>query len=207
MASPTEKPPVRAGEQRTAHVYAEAFLNAAEAAGQAEAAVADFFALHDELFPAFPNAETYLTSAVVPVGARDEVIDKALGGQGSPMFVNFMHVLNHHGRLNLLGSIRQELRDLIDERAKRRRVYVQSAVPLTDELRGRLLEVPQRGVRFERQLVESVDPELLGGFVVRALDYRFDGSVRTYLDSLKKQLTERSSHAIQSRRDRFSPAG
>ena len=50
----------------------------------------------------------------------------------------------------------------------------------------------------------SVEPELLGGLVVQVDDWVYDASVRTRLDILRKQLVERSSHAIQSGRDRFS---
>jgi hypothetical protein len=46
----------------------------------------------------------------------------------------------------------------------------------------------------------------LGGFVLRVNDYRFDGSVRHQLQALRKHLIERSSHEIQSGRDRFCPA-
>lgn len=207
MAQGSDKPQVKTGDQRVAQVYAESFLHAADQAGEAEAATADYFAFVDELLPNFPNAETYFASAVVPVGERALNLDKALEGRCANTFLNFLQVLNRHGRLNLLRAIRTELRDLLDERARRRRVYVNSAVPLSDAMRESLRETLKRRMQFEPTLVESVDPDLLGGFVVRVLDFRFDGSVRTYLETLKKQLIERSSHAIQSGRDRFSSAG
>jgi F-type H+-transporting ATPase subunit delta len=48
-----------------------------------------------------------------------------------------------------------------------------------------------------------VDPSLLGGLVVRTGDYVYDASVRTRLETIRKQLIERSSHEIQTGRDRF----
>ena len=59
-------------------------------------------------------------------------------------------------------------------------------------------------LRREPVLELTVDPTLLGGLVVRVGDNLFDGSVRTRIDTLRKQLIERSSHEIQSGRDRFS---
>jgi F-type H+-transporting ATPase subunit delta len=193
-------------EQRVAEVYATAYVNAAEKAGEVDGAAADFLALVDELLPTLPNVETYLSSAVVPVLSRSEVIDKAFTGRATTTFVNFLQVLNLHGRLNLLRAIRMELRDLMDQRASKRRVYVESAAPLTDAARSSLLETLKRRMQFEPVLVESVNPELLAGFVVRVMDYRFDGSVRSHLDALRRELIERSSHEIQSRRDRFCTA-
>ncbi len=52
-------------------------------------------------------------------------------------------------------------------------------------------------------LDEQIDPELLGGLIVRVGDWQFDGSVKARLNQLKNQLLERSSHEIQGRRDRF----
>ena len=53
---------------------------------------------------------------------------------------------------------------------------------------------------------ERLDPNLLGGVVVRVGDSLFDGSIRTKLVQLRNQLLEKSSHEIQSRRDHFSSA-
>ena len=56
---------------------------------------------------------------------------------------------------------------------------------------------------MEPVLDVQVDPELLGGLVVRVADWQFDGSVRSRLQNLRNQLIENSSHEIQSGRDRF----
>ena len=50
----------------------------------------------------------------------------------------------------------------------------------------------------------QVDPDLLGGLQVRVGDWVFDASVRTQLNNLRNQIIAESSHAIQTRRDRFS---
>ena len=57
--------------------------------------------------------------------------------------------------------------------------------------------------QIEPLLEEKVEPELLGGLVVRIGDWVYDASVRTRLDEIRNQLIERSSHGIASGRDRF----
>jgi F0F1-type ATP synthase delta subunit len=52
----------------------------------------------------------------------------------------------------------------------------------------------------------QTDPELLGGLVVQADGWLYDSSVRSRLRDLRKQISEKGSYEIQSRRDRFSSA-
>ena len=53
----------------------------------------------------------------------------------------------------------------------------------------------------------KVDPELIGGAVVRIGDTVYDGSVAGQLERLESQMINRSVHEIQSRRDRFRHSG
>ena len=55
----------------------------------------------------------------------------------------------------------------------------------------------------EPVLHTRVDPDLLGGLVVRVGDWLYDASVRTRLADIRDQVIQRSSHEIQSGRDRF----
>jgi F-type H+-transporting ATPase subunit delta len=206
MAASKATERVRVGDERTAEVYAEAFLLAAEHAGQLTEAAEDLATLVDHLFQTDANLEKLLASVVIGVGHKDELIDRAFAGKCTPIFVNFLHVLNHHGRLNLLRSIRRETQALMEKRAKVVRVHVETATPLSDDQRQLLSGFLQERLGLKPVLVDEVDPDLLGGFVLRVNDYRFDGSVRHQLQALRKHLIERSSHEIQSGRDRFCPA-
>ncbi len=60
----------------------------------------------------------------------------------------------------------------------------------------------------EPLLTRVVDPELIGGAVLRVGDTVHDGSIANQLEKLRQQMIDRSVHEIQSRRDRFrDPAG
>jgi F-type H+-transporting ATPase subunit delta len=190
------------GSQRIARVYAEALLNAAEQRGQAEAVVEELDSLLRDLFPSDPRFETFLSSAAIGRKTKKEVLLKVLGGKASDLFLNFLLVLNDHERLGLLRGIRGAARDLLDQRARRVRVQVESAAPLAGDQRERLTQ--EQTFQMEPVLEAKVDPELLGGVVVRVGDWLYDASVRTRLETIRKQLIERSSHEIQSGRDRFS---
>ena len=68
-----------------------------------------------------------------------------------------------------------------------------SATPLTavSRLEIRRLVTQQTG-HADVQLTEKVDPELIGGFVLRVGDNQIDDSVRTSLRKLRTSLQENS---------------
>jgi F-type H+-transporting ATPase subunit delta len=200
------EPTADVGAQRLAHVYAEALLNAADKQGQSEQVLQELESLIRDLFPVERQFEVFLSTGAVGRERKAQVIEKVFENKASAMFVDFLNVLNHHERLNLLRPILTASKELRDERAKRIRVQVRSAVPLEDEQTNRLRQQLRDTLKLEPVLQAEVDPDLLGGVVVRVGDWIYDATVRAKLDSIRNQLIARSSHEIQSGRDRFSIA-
>lgn len=104
----------------------------------------------------------------------------------------FSMLLVDENRMALLAEIRDRLRELVEQAAGRVKAKVTSARPLEprqlEELRG----VLSRRVNALVSVESRVDPDLLGGLVVRVGDLRFDGSLRTQLDFLHGSLRKGS---------------
>jgi F-type H+-transporting ATPase subunit delta len=192
--------------QRLAGVYAEALLNAAEARNCVPQVLAEIDSLIDDVFPGNRELGALITSGAVGRKTRKEVIDKAFSARASDVFYKFMLVLNDHERLDLFRPIRRALHELHDERARRLRVHMYSAIPLSDAEKTRIMKAVHDFFKLEPVLEAHVDPSLLGGLKVRIGDRVFDGTVRTSIEILRNKLIASSSHEIQSGRDRFSSA-
>ena len=190
--------------QRLARVYAEALYNVADAQGQLPAVMGELDSLVDDVFKVEPRLEVLMSSAAVGPAVRRDAIEKAFKGRASDVFYRFLLVLNDHERLELARPIRQALHELDDARHQRVKVHVTSAVPLSDEARGRVADSVRGRFGIEPVVVARVDPAILGGLKVRIGDTQLDASVRTRLDNLRDQILARSSHEIQTGRDRFS---
>jgi F-type H+-transporting ATPase subunit delta len=190
--------------RRIAKVYAAALLDTATKRGEAETVLAELDSLVGDVFEKDPRLEVLLSSAAVGRHARHETLNKIFKGRASATFANFMQVLNDHERLNLLRSILAAATEMYDERNRRLRVFVFSAVPLPDDVRQRLENGVRSFFHLEPVLIPQTDPAILGGLKVRIGDMQYDASVRNRLDTIRDQILARSSHEIQSRRDRFS---
>jgi len=189
--------------RQIAHIYAEALLNAADKRGQAGDILGELKVLVGEVLARDPRVETFLGSPAVARERKGEVLRQAFAGRASDLLLQFLMVLNEHDRLSILRAVAVTYRELHDERSGRMKVQVRSAVPLAEDQQERLRQEFRATFQREPVLELSVDPDLLGGLVVRVEDWVCDASVRTRLETIRNQLIERSSYDIQNRRDHF----
>ena len=128
-------------------------------------------------------------------GTADEgfqaVVRRVVPGIGQTQ-LNLLRLLRRKGRLALGPSIASYVRELLDEQRGIARAEVRTAVAIDDERRrwfaAQLGELTGKQVEVDAQ----VDPDLIGGAVVRISDRLIDGSTRSRLRALRGQLTQGS---------------
>jgi F-type H+-transporting ATPase subunit delta len=191
---------------QVARVYAEALLNACEKDGQVDEVLGEFETLINLTEAPRSDLRRFFASGVIGRRTREEVIKKSFEGRAHPLLVNLLLVVNDHERTTLLPAILFQARQLRDERARRLPVYIHVAVNPSDDQVDRVRQRVRDALQVEPLVEVKVEPELLGGLMLRVGDHVFDGTVRTKLKQIRDQLISRSSHEIQSGRDRFSSA-
>jgi len=194
--------------QLIAKVYAHALLDAAQKAGQITEVLDDYRDLAETLLNADERLGAFFSSAAIGRIARRAGLEKALKERVHPLLYNLLQVLNDHERLDLFRPILASAQNLDDERNRRLQVTVSTAVPLEEEFRRRVSDGVRTFFQLDPVLIEKVEPSLLGGMKVQIGDVVYDSTIRNRIDTLKHQLLARSSHEIQSGRDRIgSDAG
>jgi F-type H+-transporting ATPase subunit delta len=202
--SPASEAPVDVSEQRLARVYAEALLNLCERDNCVAEVLDELRRLLTDVVGSDPALGAFFTSGAVGRHKRNDVLKRAFAEKSHPLVLQFLLVLNEHDRLSLLRDVVHEAVALNERRHRRMPVLVRAAVPLPDDQQQRLVADLRSTFRLEPVLNVTIDPNILGGLIVRVGDFLFDGSVRNRLSVLRKQLVENSSHEIQTGRDRFS---
>jgi F-type H+-transporting ATPase subunit delta len=191
-------------ERRVARVYAEALLRVAEQRGQGEDVGRELRALVTEVYARTPGLDETLASPAVKRSAKAPLLEHAFKDNVSDLVFNFLNVLNAKDRLTLVRHVAAAYGDLVDERAKRVRVSVRSAVPLTDAQTEQLRQAIGQATGLDPVVAAQVDESLLGGMIVQVGDQVFDSSVRYRIEAIRNQLLARSSYEIQAGRVRFS---
>jgi F-type H+-transporting ATPase subunit delta len=136
--------------------------------------------LRDLLFnPAFDRARRHQTvDALVPVAGLGTIAS------------NLAHLLIDRNRFDQLGGIVRSLAELVDEAAGRARASVVSAAPIPEALLPKLEQALSGALSRQVAIDRSVDPGLLGGVVAQVGSLRFDGSTRTQLETLRRELKQ-----------------
>jgi F-type H+-transporting ATPase subunit delta len=184
-----------------ARVYAVALL---DAAGSAAGEVLDEYQSFVEAMAGQPAFNRLLASPAVTSDQKLAILERVVAGRGSELFINFLRVLARHGRLELIPAVLDQARREQETRAGKRRMQVVSARPLPEDALARIQAAVAASLSAELIVETAVDPNLLGGVVIRIEDTIYDGSVRSRLKQLRASLRERCLHEVQRGRDRFS---
>ncbi len=141
-----------------------------------------------EMLQSEPKLQHFLETPRVGLEEKKAAVRKALGGRSDDQFLRFLLIVLEKRRQSLLVEIAAEYRTLLDE-AKGR---VRATVTLSEEPDAAL----ERGIveALESRLGKSVlaefqvDTTMLGGVVVRVGDEILDGSLRSRLGTVRRQM-------------------
>ncbi|MBR4751615.1 MAG: ATP synthase F1 subunit delta [Thermoguttaceae bacterium] len=191
-----------ATREKLAEVYAKALFGAADALNVPTNDVWEEYDSFVELCDAYPKFEIILSSVMVSVEEKHRILDEICDGV-SVVFTNFLHTLARRGRMDMLREIRAACRLMDDERRGRVPVKITTAAPLNETTKNNLAVNLRKLVGGEPKFSVEVDPEMIGGIIVRVGDVVYDASIATQLRKVRQDMIDRSAHEIQSRRDCF----
>jgi F-type H+-transporting ATPase subunit delta len=190
--------------ERLARVYAQAFWGAALKQADPVAAVDELRSVVTEALDKFPGFETILGSALVDPEGKKQLLDRVFGKQLSPTVLNFLKVLSAHDRLALLRLVVKESKGFVREHLGQVEVDVRVAAPLSESLESDLMERLRRRAGTKEPILKiTVDPEIVGGIIVKVGDRVYDGSLRTRFEMAKRAIIERASDLIETKPDLF----
>jgi F-type H+-transporting ATPase subunit delta len=124
-----------------------------------------------------------------PRRRRDLAQTVAQGLSLSNLLTRFLAVLSDHQRLSELPAIAAYFQRLLDQTLGRVRIAIRSARVLDPAQEQQIAAAFARLTGKQVMPAAVVDPELLGGVLVEVEGKVYDGSVRTQLERLAKELS------------------
>ena len=139
-------------------------------------------AMHDDR-----DLQVFFFSPYFSTQEKEDGLDRAVSG-ADPTVVNFLKLLIENHRMPVIFRVRRGYDELWEAENKLLPVQVTSAVELDSatvkQIGDRIAEQTGRKV----ELSAHVEPEILGGIVVRVGNQVLDASVRKRLEQLRKQV-------------------
>jgi len=130
---------------------------------------------------------TLLESPKVHFDDKARLLSERLGDI-NPLALNLAYLLVARGRLSMIGEIADEYQRLLDSYRGIEPAEVITAIPLADEDKLRLEERLGAIVGKKVVIKPEVDSNLIGGIVARIGGKLLDGSTRSRLEALKREL-------------------
>ncbi len=125
-----------------------------------------------------------------PYFSTEEKVDdlRRTVSDADPTVLNFLELLVEKHRMPAIFRIRRGLDKLWEEVNRRLAVEITSAVDLDQEIVDRIGKRIGEQTGQTIELSTQVDPDLLGGLVVRVGNSVLDASIRNRLETFRKQV-------------------
>jgi F-type H+-transporting ATPase subunit delta len=135
-----------------------------------------------------PNLGTILVDRRLDKFKRDHILANLI--KEFPINTqSFFHMLYDYDRISDIRDIVNEFEKIYDYKNRTVVAKISTAVELTDEQKARLIDVLKLKLDAKKVLLHTiVDEHVLGGVIIEAESQVYDGSIRSNLETLKKQL-------------------
>ena len=205
-AGPAGAGPTNIGIERLSKVYAQAIIEAADRKQCRREVIEELGAMVRDVLPKVPKAALVFDSPKVTPEEKSAVINRICAGHVLPTTLHALHVLTRHGRLGMLSHVVAAAERLADELEGRRQATFTTAQPLDTADQSQIVASVEKAIGASVSPTFIVNPELIGGLIVRIADTVYDHSVATSLVRLRERLKQRSMYEIQYGRDRLGTA-
>jgi F-type H+-transporting ATPase subunit delta len=165
----------------------QANLAVAERAGALDEVQDELFRF-SRILEGQPELRRLLADPGTPRDRRVGLLDRLIDGKVQPATRRLLERAVRAPRGLPLEASLERLVELTAQRRERYVAYVRTAVRLTEEQESRLTATLRRIYQRAMDVVMEIDPELLGGLVIRVNDEVIDGSVAHRLSVARRLL-------------------
>lgn len=129
-----------------------------------------------------------INSPVIKSEAKLSILKDVFGTHVDALTLGLFNVLLENKRLSILESVAVQYSVLYDYVNAVDKAVVTTAVPLTADLKTKVLSKVKELTGKEATIENIVDEKILGGFVLRIGDLRYDASISSQLESLRREF-------------------
>lgn len=172
--------------EQIAEVYARALFEVALEKGRLDE-VRDQIAAFDDAVTANRDLKAFFFSPQFSTEEKIDGLRRSVEG-ASPEVQNFLEALLERSRMPAIHRIRARFDQMWESERDHLPVKITSAVELDDETANGIGRKIGEQTGKQVQLTRNVDPEIIGGIVVRVGNQILDASVRARLERLRRTV-------------------
>jgi F-type H+-transporting ATPase subunit delta len=174
--------------EEIAQVYARSLFEVASEQDKLELVSGQLSAFADAV-SANRDLQIFFFSPYFSVQEKTEGLNRAVEG-ADPIFRNFLEALIERHRSPAIFRIREDFEEMLRRAHKHLPVLVTSAVALDPSVVEALGKRIGEQTGNEIELTSKVDPDIVGGIVLRVGNFILDASIKTRLENLRREVAQ-----------------
>ncbi len=130
-----------------------------------------------------------LRNPIIRHDKKRDILEKIFKGKVNPLTMSILDILTRKNREPILPEIAKEFHNAYNAYKSIEKATITTAIPLDAELRAEIISIVKKiSDRSSVELVEKVDSEMIGGFVLNVNNKQVDASIKSKLKELKLQF-------------------
>jgi len=133
--------------------------------------------------------QTVLNSSIIKSEVKKNALLAIFDGKINKLSSSLIDILITNKRIADFGTVASQYIILYDAMKGKQIAKVTTAIPLTDSLKTAVLAKVKELTGKEAILENVVNPNILGGFILRVGDIQYDASISNKLNVIKRQFS------------------
>ena len=171
--------------------YAKSLLDLSVEKGQLEAVYADMMQVQG-ICEHSRELIVFLNSPIINSDKKIAVIKAVFAGKFNPITDGFLTIVAAKRRESIIPAMATSFIEQYRSHKNILTAVVTSANGLDAATKQKALDLVKSQLSGEVELVEKVDANIIGGFILKIGDKQLDKSVARQLSNLKKELTNKA---------------
>ena len=169
--------------------YAKAFLEYAIENKMEDRGLADLELLAETL-KSHRELRIILSQPFIQKSKKESIIKRVLQDKISDNTLNFINLMLEKNHPEILSTVVDTYRELYNEYKGIAVVTITTVVPIDEPTQQHLLRFVKHKINGKIQIINKINKNIIGGFVINYLDYQYDASVYTKLRNLEAMFTD-----------------
>ncbi len=131
-----------------------------------------------------------LENPVLDDSKKATVLSKLFAKHVEELTARFLHLITRKGRASYLLSICEAFDEIYKEYRNILSAELVTAIDVDKKIRKSIIAKLQQITDKNIELIETVNEDIIGGFVVKMGDYQYDASIANQLKRLKKEFSK-----------------
>jgi F-type H+-transporting ATPase subunit delta len=176
-------------DTKVASRYAKSLLELAMEKGDLEQVKDDMNLIADTCKNS-KDFRAFINNPIIKSDKKVAILEEIFGKKINAVSAQFIKLITKKKRESYLESIAKQFLKQYNQHKQILTAVVTTAAGLDETLKQKVLQMVIDSTKWEVELVEKIEPSIIGGFILEYSDKRIDTSISQKLNRLRREFKE-----------------